>query len=138
MMINAEIADTMVRMAREAKEKAYVPYSGISAGACALASDGTLYGGCNIENASYGLSCCAERVAIYKGIADAKDEFDAVAIVKDTDDLPMPCGACLEVMAEFGIENIVSANLHGDMKLMQLRDLLTGSQSMKQNDKEAW
>ena len=74
-MINEEIADAMIRMAKEARLRAYGPYSKASVGACALTSDGTLYGGCNIENASYGLSCCAERVAVYKAVADSKREF---------------------------------------------------------------
>ncbi len=69
-MINESIIDAMVRMAKEAMAHAHSPYSGRPVGACVMTSDGTLYGGCSVENASYGLSCCAERVAIFKAIAD--------------------------------------------------------------------
>ena len=95
-MINEEIIDTMIRMAKDAMSKAHSPYSGRPVGACVLASDGTLYGGCSIENAAYGSSCCAERVAIFKAVADSKREFDAIAVVADTDEPCVPCGACCQ------------------------------------------
>ena len=112
-MINEEIIDTMVRTARDAMQKAHAPYSGRPVGACVLTSDGTLYGGCSVENAAYGLSCCAERVAIFKAIADSKREFDAIAIVADTDEPCVPCGACCQVMAEFKIRDVISKGKRG-------------------------
>ena len=122
-MINEEIADAMIRMAKEARLRAYGPYSKASVGACALTSDGTLYGGCNVENASYGLSCCAERVAIFRAVADSKRDFDAIAVVSDTDDPCVPCGACCQVMAEFKIRDVIMANLKGDVQVADLMDL---------------
>ena len=122
-MINEEIIDTMVRTARDAMQKAHAPYSWRPVGACVLTSDGTLYGGCSVENAAYGLSCCAERVAIFKAIADSKREFDAIAIVADTDEPCVPCGACCQVMAEFKIRDVIMANLKGDVELADLMDL---------------
>ena len=122
-MINADIIDTMIRTAKEARAHAHCPYSKQAVGACVLTSDGTLYGGCNVENASYGLSCCAERVAIFKAIADSKRDFDAIAVVSDTDDPCVPCGACCQVMAEFKIRDVIMANLQGDVQVADLMDL---------------
>ncbi len=122
-MINEDIIDTMVRMAKESMNKSHAPYSKRQIGACVLTSDGTLYSGCSIENASYSLSCCAERVAIFKAIADSKREFDAIAVVSDTDEPCMPCGACCQVMAEFKIRDVIMANTKGDIEVADLMDL---------------
>ena len=132
-MINEEIADAMIRMAKEARLRAYGPYSKASVGACALTSDGTLYGGCNVENASYGLSCCAERVAVYKAVADSKREFDAVAVVADTEEPFVPCGSCCQVMAEFDIPEIIMANLKGDIRVLTLKELAPYAVTMGTN-----
>jgi len=122
-MINADIIDTMIRTAKEARSHAHCPYSGEAVGACVLASDGTLYGGCNVENASYGLSCCAERVAVFRAVADSKRDFDAIAVIADTDDPCVPCGACCQVLAEFKIRDVIMANLKGDVQVADLMDL---------------
>ena len=122
-MINQDIIDTMVRMAKEARNNAHAPYSEKAVGACVLADDGTLYGGCNVENASFGLSCCAERVAIYRAIADNKRNFDAIAVVADTPEPITPCGACCQVMAEFDIRDVIMANLKGDLQVIDIYDL---------------
>ncbi len=122
-MINENIIDAMIRMARDAMQKAHAPYSGRLVGACVLASDGTLYGGCNVENASLGLSCCAERVAVFKAITDGKREFDAIAVVADTPEPCVPCGGCCQVMAEFKIRDVIMANLKGDIEIADLMDL---------------
>ncbi len=135
-MINEEIIDTMIRMAKDAMSKAHSPYSGRPVGACVLASDGTLYGGCSIENAAYGSSCCAERVAIFKAVADSKREFDAIAVVADTDEPCVPCGACCQVMAEFKIRDIIMANLKGDVELADLMDLAPCATGKVRNFKE--
>ena len=132
-MINEEIADAMIRMAKEARLRAYGPYSKASVGACALTSDGTLYGGCNVENASNGLSCCAERVAVYKAVADSKREFDAVAVVADTEEPFVPCGSCCQVMAEFDIPEIIMANLKGDIRVLTLKELAPYAVTMGTN-----
>ncbi|MBQ9377992.1 MAG: cytidine deaminase [Schwartzia sp.] len=122
-MINEDIIDTMVRMAKDEMKKSHSPYSERPVGACVLASDGTLYGGCSVENASFGVSCCAERVAIFRAIADSKQEFDAIAVVADTDEPCVPCGACCQVMAEFKIRDVIMANLKGDVEIADLMDL---------------
>ena len=79
--------------------------------------------GCNVENVSYGLSCCAERVAIFRAIADSKQDFDAIAVVSDSDDPCVPCGACCQVMAEFRIRDVIMANIKGDVQVADLMDL---------------
>ena len=122
-MINESIIDAMVRTAKDAVTHAHSPYSGRAVGACVLASDGTLYGGCSIENASYSLAGCAERVAIFKAIADSKREFDAIAVVADTEEPCVPCGACCQVMAEFRIRDVIMANTRGDLEIVDLMDL---------------
>ena len=123
-MLNEDIIDTMVRTAKNARNNAYGPYTDTAVGACALASDGTLYGGCNVENMSLGMSMCAERVAIFKAVADGKQAFDGIAVIADTDEDYVPCGACLQVMAEFNIPEVVMANLEGDVRVMELEDLV--------------
>lgn len=122
-MINEDIIGTMVMMAKDAMAKSHSPYSHHPVGACVLASDGTLYSGCSIENVSLGLSCCAERVAVFKAIADSKREFDAIAVVADTDEPCVPCGSCCQVMAEFHIRDVIMANTHGDVEIADLMDL---------------
>ena len=136
-MINEDIIDAIVRMAKDAMQKAHAPYSGRKVGACVLASDGTLYGGCNVENASYGLTCCAERVAIFKAIADSKREFDAIAVVADTDEPCVPCGACCQVMAEFKIRDVIMANTKGDIEVADLMDLAPCATGKARNFQEA-
>lgn len=132
-MLNEDIIDTMVRTARSARNNAYAPYSAVTTGACALSSDGTLYGGCNVENVSYGMSMCAERVAIYRAIADGKQEFDGIAVIADTEEPFVPCGACCQVMAEFNIPEIILANLDGDIRVMTLEDLAPHAMFMGSN-----
>ena len=136
-MINEDIIDAMVRMAKDAMTKAHSPYSGRPVGSCVLASDGTLYGGCSVENASYGNSCCAERVAIFKAVADSKREFDAIAVVADTEEPCVPCGACCQVMAEFKIRDVIMANLKGDVELADLMDLAPCATGKVRNFKKA-
>ena len=123
-MLNEDIIDTLVRTAINASENAYTERSHFAVGSCALASDGTLYSGCNIDNASPSLSCCAEAVAIYRAVADGKREFDAVAVVADTEDPFIPCGACCQLMAEFKVKEVIMANMNGDMNVVPLEDLL--------------
>ncbi len=96
----------LIQAACAAREQAYCPYSGFAVGAALLAADGSIYTGCNVENASYSLGCCAERTSIFKAVSDGKREFAAIAICgapkgKAPDAPCIPCGACLQVMAEF-------------------------------------
>ncbi len=92
---------SLVREAKKARARAYSPYSGVKIGAAVLTSDGSIYSGANIENASYGLACCAERVAIFKAVSEGKPKIIAIAVVGKSEDFTKPCGACRQVMVEF-------------------------------------
>ena len=92
--------ETLVKTARAMRKRAYAPYSGYAVGAALLGSNGRVYTGCNVENASYGLTVCAERIAIFQAVADGCRSFEALAVA--TADCGSPCGACLQVAREFG------------------------------------
>ena len=89
-----------------AREKAYVPYSNFKVGAALITEDNKIYTGCNIENASYGATNCAERTAIFKAVSDGPIKIKAIAIVGDPEDYTAPCGICRQVILEFASENI--------------------------------
>lgn len=108
----------------KARENAYSPYSHFAVGAALLCEDGTLYEGCNIENASYGLTNCAERTAIFKAVSEGHIKFKALAVVADTEEPCAPCGACRQVMAEFKIPLIIMGNLMGNIKIVTIEELL--------------
>lgn len=108
----------------KARENAYSPYSHFAVGAALLCEDGTLYEGCNIENASYGLTNCAERTAIFKAVSEGHIKFKALAVVADTEGPCAPCGACRQVMAEFKIPLIIMGNLMGNIKIITMEELL--------------
>lgn len=108
----------------KARENAYSPYSHFTVGAALLCEDGTLYEGCNIENASYGLTNCAERTAIFKAVSEGHIKFKALAVVADTEGPCAPCGACRQVMAEFKIPLIIMGNLMGNIKIVTIEELL--------------
>ena len=91
----------LVEAARRARAHAYSPYSGVKIGAAVLTSDGEVFSGSNVENASYGLSCCAERTAIFKAVSEGKRDIVAIAVVGKSEDFTKPCGACRQVMVEF-------------------------------------
>ena len=108
----------------KARENAYSPYSHFAVGAALLCEDGTLFEGCNIENASYGLTNCAERTAIFKAVSEGHTTFKALAVVADTEGPCAPCGACRQVMAEFKIHLIIMGNLMGNIKIVTIEELL--------------
>ena len=108
----------------KARENAYSPYSHFAVGAALLCEDGTLYEGCNIENASYGLTNCAERTAIFKAVSEGHIKFKALAVVADTEGPCAPCGACRQVMAEFKIPLIIMGNLMGNIKMVTIEEVL--------------
>jgi len=122
--MNPEIVDTMVRAAMQVMDNAYVPYGKAAIGACVLASDGTFYTGCNIENAVPRLSVFAEEVAMYRAVADGKREFDAIAVIADTDEPFVPNGAVCQLLAEFNVEEIIMTNMDGVVKTVKLTDLM--------------
>ena len=90
-----------VALAKEAMQNAYVPYSHFKVGAALLAKDGTVFKGCNIENASYGATNCAERTAIFKAVSEGYREFEKIAVVASSGDYASPCGICRQVLFEF-------------------------------------
>lgn len=116
----------LYKKALKTRENAYVPFSKFKVGAAVLTSSGEIYTGCNIENSSFGLTVCAERVAIFKAAAAGvrPGEMKMLLVAADTEDVTSPCGACRQVIAEFGIPEIVMANVSGDMKKVTLEELL--------------
>ena len=94
------LPEQLIELAKEAMTHAYIPYSGYKVGAALLCADGTVYQGCNIENAAFGLTNCAERTALFKAISVGDIEFDAIAISADATP-PWPCGACRQALSEF-------------------------------------
>ena len=103
----------LIQSAIAARQQAYAPYSNFQVGAALLAKDGRVFTGCNVENLSYGLTICAERSAVFAAVAAGVREFTAIAIVADTREPISPCGACRQVMAEFGDFKVISATLDG-------------------------
>ncbi len=108
--------EELIEKAKQAREKAYVPYSEFPVGAALLTREGTVYLGCNIENASYSPTNCAERTAIFKAVSEGEREFEALAVVADTESACAPCGVCRQVLMEFldGDTPVYLANLKGD------------------------
>lgn len=118
--------EELLKEAKKAREYAYVPYSNFPVGAAILTKSGQIYTGCNIENAAYPNTCCAERVAIFKAISSGECEFSAMLVVADSNRPIPPCGSCRQVMSEFFTEdmNIYLANVKGDMKIVSMNELL--------------
>src|ERR1700752_865511 len=111
--------DSLIASAKTAREHAHAPYSNFRVGAAVRAKSGRIFSGCNVENASYGLTLCAERVAIFKAISEGERGFDAVAVVTDKDELTPPCGACRQIIWEFcGDAAVLLANLRGKAEVL--------------------
>jgi len=116
--------DLLISAAKRARENAHAPYSNFRVGAAVRATSGRIFGGCNVENATYGLTICAERVAIFKAISEGERGFDAISVVTDTDALTPPCGACRQLIWEFcGDVPVILANLKGKTEVLGMRDL---------------
>lgn len=117
--------EILIEAARKARENAHAPFSKFKVGASLLTETGEIITGCNIENASYGLTMCAERVAIFKAISEGVTKFRRIAVVADTETLTPPCGACRQIIWEFcGDVEVVMANLDGATETMQMSELL--------------
>ena len=115
----------LVTAARKARKNARADYSGFKVGAALETADGTIVTGCNIENASYGLTLCAERVAMFKALSDGHSKFRRIVIVADTQDPTPPCGPCRQILWEFGGDlEVILADLRRERSRHRLSDLL--------------
>ena len=127
--------DRLINKAKEAREQAYAPYSNFMVGAVVVGESGKIYTGCNIENSSFGLTICAERVALFKALSEGERKVQMLVLVTDTKTPVQPCGACRQVLSEFNPEMlIVSNNLKGQREEKKLSDIFPeafGKQSLK-------
>jgi cytidine deaminase len=120
----------LIRRAKAARENAYAPYSGYEVGAALLAESGSVYAGCNVENAVYPLSMCAERVAVFKAVCHGERTFGAIAVV--TANGGSPCGSCRQVLREFGEETVILiADVDGNVRETTIAELLPDSFSAR-------
>ena len=127
-----KMLEELLSVAKQAREESYSPYSKFSTGAAVLTEERRVFSGANIENSSYGLTICAERVAIYKAVAAGYRDFKALIVIADTEKPVSLCGACRQVLLEFGQDIIVfMANLKGDIKKSTSGELLPGGFSGK-------
>ncbi|MGI8960496.1 MAG: cytidine deaminase [Bryobacteraceae bacterium] len=116
--------DRLIEAAREVRERAHAPYSGFKVGAAIEDENGRVFAGCNVENATYGLSVCAERAAVLKAISEGAAKLKRVAVIADTDTLTPPCGACRQILWEFcGDVEITLANLTGKQETVSMKQI---------------
>ena len=129
--------EALIREAREARDRAYAPYSAFRVGAAVLTRSGRVFRGCNIENASYSLCMCAERAALFLAIADGcrRGDFTHLAVIGDTEQPLAPCGACRQVMMELGGPHliVIQANLLGAVSQFAMTALLPGAFALSPN-----
>ncbi|MCR5031147.1 MAG: cytidine deaminase [Selenomonadaceae bacterium] len=119
-----DVDKRLIAEAKRVREFAYCPYSHFAVGAAVLGASGEIYGGCNVENASFSVTNCAERTAIYQAISAGEQDILALAVVAEGPSPVPPCGACRQVIAEFRIPHILMANLADDVKEMTLEEIL--------------
>ncbi len=125
--MDKSLVKDLIKSALVGREKAYVPYSKFKVGASVLFENGNIVSGCNIENASYGATNCAERTAIYKGISEGLKEIHGICVVGSFSDFTYPCGICRQVMLEFSINReipIIIAKSEDEYKIHKLSDIL--------------
>lgn len=116
---------SLIQAAWEARRRARAEFSHFAVGAAIEVASGAVYGGCNIENATYGLTVCAERVALWKALSEGESRFTRIAVVADSEGLTPPCGACRQILWEFcGDIEILLANLQGKTETLRLASLL--------------
>jgi cytidine deaminase len=121
----SEQVEPLIEAAKRARMQSVAPFSNFFVGAAVRAADGKVYTGCNVESASYGLTVCAERVAIWKALSEGERQFTELAVVADTDTLTPPCGTCRQIIWEFARNaKIVFANLNGKSEEFHIADLL--------------
>ncbi len=123
--MNNQQKTALIKAAKQASQLAYAPYSKFRVGAALLTKSGKIFTGCNIENASYGLTVCAERVAVFKAVSQGEKNFKAIAIYTNTKEFTLPCGACLQVLNEFTKKlTIIIVNRFEKNKTFKLSELL--------------
>jgi len=123
--LSATAFDLLIQDAQKARLQSVAPFSNFLVGAAVRTSSGKVYTGCNIESASYGLTVCAERVAIWKALSEGERNFTELAVVADTETLTPPCGTCRQILWEFARgADIVFANLTGQSEVFHIADLL--------------
>lgn len=116
--------DDLIRAAREVRQRAHAPFSGFKVGAAIEDENGRVFTGCNVENATYGLSVCAERAAVLKAISEGAGKLKRVAVVADTDTLTPPCGACRQILWEFcGDAELTMANLADKQETVSIKQI---------------
>lgn len=130
--------DELVKLAFTMLERSYVPYSGFPVGAALLCKDGSVFTGCNIENAAYGSTICAERTALVKAVSEGhREDWDTLAVVGNSSDYCWPCGSCRQMLYEFAPDlTVLVARGDGDYKTLPLKELLPygfGPKSLEQN-----
>jgi cytidine deaminase len=117
--------ESLIQAAADVRENAYAPFSDFRVGSALETDDGEVITGCNVESASYGLTVCAERVAIWKAISQGKRKIKHIAVVADTEELTPPCGVCRQIIWEFGGDiPVILANLKGKRETVQMKELL--------------
>lgn len=115
----------LIDAATKVRDHSYAPFSNFRVGSAIETDDGQIIDGCNVESASYGLTVCAERVAIWKAISEGKRKIKHIAVVADTEELTPPCGVCRQIIWEFGGDiPVIMANLKGKVETVQMKDLL--------------
>jgi cytidine deaminase len=123
--LSEEDSQSLIEAAQRARSQSVAPFSKFLVGAAVRTENGKVYTGCNIESASYGLTVCAERVAIWKALSEGERDFTELAVVADTEVLTPPCGTCRQIIWEFAKSaSIIFANLKGESERFQIRDLL--------------
>jgi cytidine deaminase len=135
--VKIESIDELIAAAKRVRANAYAPYSHFQVGAALLGSDGRIYTGCNVENASYGLSVCAERTAVFQAVSQGLTSFQALALVADSEEPVSPCGACRQVLAEFSPEMpVLMVNLKGKIVRSTVEKLLPSSFTFQKGEEE--
>jgi cytidine deaminase len=123
--LSEESLQSLIEAAKGARLQSVAPFSRFLVGAAVRTEAGKVYTGCNVESASYGLTGCAERVAIWKALSEGERQFTELAVVADTEPLTPPCGTCRQIIWEFCKNaTIVLANLHGQKEVVSIRELL--------------
>jgi len=119
-----QLTDPLIEAAKAVREKAHAPFSGFKVGAALEDENGRIFTGCNVENSTYGLTVCAERVAVFKAISEGAGKLKRVAVVADSETLAPPCGACRQILWEFcGNAELVLSNLSGKRETLSLAEI---------------